>query len=64
MLGPGIGVGLGFCFRLHGCTENRLRERVIQEANHKKSYTGNKHMGGCQNNGPFLGPYYNTAPNI
>ena len=21
------------------------------------------HMGGCQNYGPFLGPYYNTAPN-
>ena len=22
------------------------------------------HMGGCQNQGPFLGPYYNTAPII
>ena len=22
------------------------------------------HMGGCQNYGPFLGPCYNTAPNI
>ena len=22
------------------------------------------HMGGCQNDGPFLGPHYNTAPNI
>ena len=21
-------------------------------------------MGGCQNYGPFLDPYYNTAPNI
>ena len=21
-------------------------------------------MGGCQNYGPFLGPYYNTAPII
>ena len=21
------------------------------------------HMGGCQNYGPFLGPYYSTAPN-
>ena len=21
-------------------------------------------MDGCQNQGPFLGPYYNTAPNI
>ena len=25
---------------------------------------GNSHMGGCQNYGPFLGPYYNTAPII
>ena len=23
-----------------------------------------QHMGGCQNYGPFLGPYYNTAPII
>ena len=22
------------------------------------------YMGGCQNYGPFLGPHYNTAPNI
>ena len=22
------------------------------------------YMGGCQNYGPFLGPYYHTAPNI
>ena len=22
------------------------------------------HMGGCQNYGPFLDPYYSTAPNI
>ena len=22
------------------------------------------HMGGCQNYGPFLGPYYNTGPNL
>ena len=22
------------------------------------------HMRGCQNYGPFLGPYYSTAPNI
>ena len=21
-------------------------------------------VGGCQNYGPFLDPYYNTAPNI
>ena len=24
----------------------------------------NAHVGGCQNYGPFLGPYHNTAPNI
>ena len=23
-----------------------------------------EYMGGCQNYGPFLDPYYNTAPNI
>ena len=22
------------------------------------------HMGDCQNYGPFLGPYYNTGPNL
>ena len=22
------------------------------------------YMGGCQNYGPFLGPYYNTGPNL
>ena len=22
------------------------------------------YMGGCQNDGPFWGPYYTTAPNI
>ena len=26
--------------------------------------TGNPYMGGCQNYGPFLGPYCNTTPNI
>ena len=24
--------------------------------------SGVHYMGGCQNYGPFLGPYYNTAP--
>ena len=27
-------------------------------------YWTKMHMGGCQNCGPFLGPYYSTAPNI
>ena len=22
------------------------------------------YVGGCQNYGPFLGPYYNTRPNL
>ena len=28
------------------------------------SYTPKIYMVGCQNYGPFVGPYYNTAPNI
>ena len=27
-------------------------------------FSGTLNMGGCQNDGPFLDPYYNTAPNI
>ena len=30
----------------------------------QKQITFRKPKGGCQNYGPFLGPYYNTAPNI
>ena len=26
--------------------------------------TTGAYMGGCQNSGPFLDPYHNTAPNI
>ena len=29
----------------------------------RKPYKQNR-LGGCQNYGPFLDPYYNTAPNI
>ena len=29
-----------------------------------QAHLGRIHMGGCQNYGPFLGPYCNTAPNI
>ena len=28
------------------------------------SEEGDNNMGGCQNYGPFLDPYYSTAPNI
>ena len=33
---------------------------------HQGGVTENEgyHMGGCQNYSLFLGPYYNTAPNI
>ena len=30
----------------------------------KQFCSGCSYIGGCQNYGPFLGPYYNTAPNI
>ena len=33
------------------------------DAELKENY-GSSHMGGCQKYGPFLGPYYNTAPII
>ena len=26
--------------------------------------SGNYYLGDCQNYGPFLGPYYNTGPNL
>ena len=37
-----------------------LRFKVLQE----RSKASRKLVGGCQNYGPFLDPYYNTAPNI
>ena len=29
-----------------------------------RSFGHHLYMGGCQNYGPFLGPWYNTAPTI
>ena len=37
------------------CRESAPRSWRIQ-------YQG--HLGGCQNYGPFLDPYFNTAPNM
>ena len=45
-----VGVGL-YNKRAVGSTTQKLRAHY-------------SHMGGCQNYGPFLDPYYNTAPNI
>ena len=39
---------------LLGVLNHRLLNLVIAQV----------YMGGCQNYGPFLGPYYNTAPDI
>ena len=30
----------------------------------RKEKNRNVYLGGCQNYGPFLAPFYNTAPNI
>ena len=41
-------------------------ESMLQSASGVRDDIGyyRGYMGGCQNYGPFLGPYYNTAPNI
>ena len=40
--------------------KERASKRVSEQAgSHVVEY-----MGSCQNYGPFLYPYYNTAPNI
>ena len=36
--------------------------RILEEQQLQGLY--NLDIGGCQNYGPFLGPYYNTAPII
>ena len=38
-----------------GCTEHQPGMCQIRSL---------RHMGGCQNYGPFSDPYYNTAPNV
>ena len=42
--------------QLWGVSQDRL-------PNFGTPFRGSK-MDGCQKDGPFLGPYYNTAPNI
>ena len=54
--------------------EECAKERAVDARNQKeeecKKLQGRSRelqgqgMVGCQNYGPFLGPYYNTAPNI
>ena len=36
----------------------------FRDSAYELSHLEGSHMGGCQNDGPFLDPYYNTAPNI
>ena len=38
--------------------------KVILIVHYKSKNVRNDNVGGCQNYGPFLDPYYNTAPNI
>ena len=41
-----------------------LWSNVSVEARNSGEKLGVQDLGGCQNWGPFLGPYYNTTPNI
>ena len=45
------------------CPSQYLSNAQPQELNFRFSF-GALYMGGGRNYGPFLGPYYNTAPNI
>ena len=45
-----------------GFGEFRLRALDFRATTHNASK--DRHVGGCQNYGSFLGPYYNTAPII
>ena len=39
-------------------------QNFLQQPNRGDDAGKATHMGGCQNYGPKLDPYYNTAPNI
>ena len=44
-----------------------MGQQASQRASEPRCQAGSQvveYMGGCQNFGPFLDPYYNTAPNI
>ena len=64
------GLGFGFIYCLGPSPGRGSAEQSSSPAEKKKTKrktTSNewaRHMGGCQNYGPFLDPYYNTAPNI
>ena len=47
------------------CRESWLlnhKDTKAQDQTPDKASTDSTYMGGCQNYGPFLGPYHNTAP--
>ena len=46
-------------YNVYHVQEQALYDYIITEASSNKRY-----MGGCQNSGPVLDPYYNAAPNI
>ena len=43
---------------LFSCENTRI---FITPPPENETASQNDHMGNCQNYGPFLGPYYNTA---
>ena len=54
----------GFCYTLFGTSYSDMPwngERWALWMPEGQAGSSGVHMGGCQNYGPFLGPYYNTA---
>ena len=58
--GAGVGLAVGVGVRVGGIGGGQLQQKDVWLASVKEWI----HLGGCQNYGPFLGPYYSTAPNI
>ena len=57
-----VGIGVSACnWRLAAFLSRNFGEVT---RTWKPCYLLRAHMGGCQNDGPFWDPYYNTAPNI
>ena len=54
LLVPGLALGL----------EEVQRTSVPNTWMQRPTGKDRRHVSGCQNSGPFLDPYYNTAPNI
>ena len=51
------------CPLIRSCT-CPLRVTAGDHGDDTRVFLFDMYMGGCQNYGPFLDPYYNTAPNI